>query len=310
MISPTLTFNYRFEVQDSGLRPDRWIGQGSGRSAVNDVEGLAGPKPRFELRSGWLTLFPTEGWARSFPTHSFSDQPQTRDMDEAERAAAFKARGEAFKEAQSEARREAVEKVVSPKENFDAFMKENNAAFERALRRRGMRRDFASFSLFVGDTLSSALRTHDELKYSRNGSGDFHYSVERNSETVCSAGSVGWSDPGGSMAVWQEYDRHPNPNAEKLKEQHPTFRVAEWIDVHKPYVTARIQEQQFHLSDGEEAQIDPYYVFLARSNQKVPAIAFEFTPRAVYCAGDLDVVSNDQIIEAANRLTRQNIRLL
>jgi len=187
MINPTLTFDYQFEVQDSGLRPDRWLGQGSGRSAVNDGEGLAGPKPRFELRSGWLTLFPTEGWARSFPAHAFSDQPQLHEMDETARVANFK---EAFTEAQSEALKEAVEKV-SPKENFDAFMKEQNAAFERALRRRGMRRDFASFSLFVGDTLSSALQTHDELKYSRNGSGDFHYSVERNSETVLSAGSVG-----------------------------------------------------------------------------------------------------------------------
>src|ERR1700751_485233 len=99
MIAPALTFNYRFEVQDSGLRPHRWIGQGSGRSAFMDEEGLPGPKRRVELRSGWLMLFPTEGWARSFPTHSFSDQPQTRDMDEAKRAAAFKARGEAFKEA-------------------------------------------------------------------------------------------------------------------------------------------------------------------------------------------------------------------
>jgi hypothetical protein len=88
------------------------------------------------------------------------------------------------------------------------------------------------------------------------------------------------------------------------------INIAEWVYVHKPYVTARIQEQQFHLSDGEEAQIDPYYVFLARSNEKVPAIAFEFTPRAVHCAGHLDVASKDQILEAATRLTRQNIRLL
>ncbi len=310
MICPTLTFNYRFEVQDSGLRPDRWIGQGSGRSAVDDVEGLAGSKPRFELRSGWLTLLPTEGWARSFPTHSFSDQPQIRDMDEAERAAAFKARGEAFEEAQREAFKEAVEKIPSPKDNFDAFTKENNAASERALRRRGMARDFASFSLFVGDTLSSALQTRDELKYSRNGSGDFYYSVERNSETVFSAGSVGRSDLGGSMAVWQEYDRRPNPDADRLKERHPTFSVAEWIYVPKPYVTARIQQQQFHLLDGQEAQIDRYYVFLARSNQEVPAIAFEFTPRAVHSAGRLDLLSKDQIIEAGQKLTGQNVRLL
>ena len=78
----------------------------------------------------------------------------------------------------------------------------------------------------------------------------------------------------------------------------------------KPYATARIQEQQFHLLDGQEVQIDPYYVFLARSNQKVPVIAFEFTPRAVHSAGRLDLLSKDQIIDAAQKLTRQHVRLL
>ena len=63
---------------------------------------------------------------------------------------------------------------------------------------------FASFSLVVGDSLSSALRIGDELKYSRDGNGDFRYSLERSSETVFSAGTVDPSDPGGPIAVWQE----------------------------------------------------------------------------------------------------------
>jgi hypothetical protein len=226
----------------------------------------------------------------------------------------LKADGEVSLEAHNEALKEAAEKV-SPKENFAAYMKEKNAALERALRRRGMTRDFASFSLLVGDTLSSALQTGDELKYSRDGNGDFHYTVERNSETVFSAGTVGGSDPGGPMAVWQEYDRYPNPNAESLKKQFPKLAqlgsgVAEWVHVHRPYVTARIQEQQFHLLDGQEAQIDPYYIFLARSNQKVPAMAFEFTPRAVHSAARLGLLGKDQIIDAAQKLTRQYVRLL
>lgn len=95
---------------------------------------------------------------------------------------------------------------------------------------------------------------------------------------------------------------------ERLKEQHPTVRFAEWIDEDKPYVTARIQEQQFHLSDGQEAQIDPYYVFLARSNQRSPV--FGSTPRAIHSAGRLDLLSKDQIIEAAHSLIRPNVRLL
>ncbi len=309
MIDPALTFNYTFTVQDSGLAPGRWVGQGSGLSALGNVAGLAGPSPRFELRSGWLMLFPTHGWSRSFPIRAFSDQPQLYEMDESARLAALKAHGESFLDAQKEALKEAAEKV-SPKGNFDAYMKEKAAAFERALRRRGLSRDFTSFSLLVGESLGSALQAGDELQYSRDGNGDFRYSVGRNSETVLSAGTVGTSDPGGPMAVWQEYDRHPNPNAESLRKQSRSFKVAEWIYVHKPYVSARIQGQQFHLLDGQEAFIEPYYIFLARSNQKVPAIAFEFTPRAVHSAGRLDLVSKEQIIDAAHKLTRQRVRLL
>jgi len=309
MINPAQTFDYQFAVQDSAFPPRQWFGHSSGRTYFKNVEGLAGPRPRFELSSGWLTLFPTDGWARSFPIRAFSDQPQPQEMDEKARAADLKAHSDVFLEAQKEALKEAAEKV-SPTEDFDAYMKEQNAALARALRRRGLTRDFASFSLFVGDSLSGALRTGDELKYSRDGNADFRYSVERNSETVFSAGTVGSSDPGGPMAIWQEYDRHPNPNAETLKQKHPTFKVAEWIDVHKPYVTARIKEQQFHLLDGQEALIDLYYVFLARSNQKVPVIAFEFTPRAVHSAARLDLLSKDQIIDAAQKLTRQHNRLL
>lgn len=211
MSSPSLTFDYQL-----GLRPDRWMGQGSGRSFFMDVEGLAGPKPRFELRSGWLTLFPTEGWARSFPTHALSGQPKRHEMGKNARVADAKAHGEIFSEAEIKAMKEAAKKFP-PKENLAAFIKAHGAVWERSLRRRGMTRDFASFCLFVGDMLSSALQTGDELKYSRGGNGDFHYSVKRNSETVFSAGTVGRSDPGGSMAVWQEYDRYPTTNARKAE---------------------------------------------------------------------------------------------
>jgi hypothetical protein len=173
-----------------------------------------------------------------------------------------------------------------------------------------MTRDFASFSLFVGDSLSSALRSGDELEYSRDGSGDFRYSVERNSETVFRTGTVSRSDAGGPMAVWQEYDAHRNPNAKGMRKQFPTLRVAEWIDVYKPYVTARIQQRQFRMLDGQEALIDPYYIFLARSNLKVRATAFEFTPRAVHSAGRLDLLCKDQMIQAAHKLISRQVSLL
>lgn len=309
MIDPAHTFNYQFAVQDSGVSPRRWIGQGSSGPTFNNVVGLAGPNPRFELGSGWLTLFPTDGWARSFPIRAFSDQPQRHKMDENARLADMNAFHAVYSEAHKEALREAAEKAP-PKEDFAAYMKEQRVALARALRQRGLTHDFASFSLFVGDSLSSALQSGDELKYSRDGNADFHYSVERNSETVFSAGTVGRSDPGGPMGVWQEYDHRPNPNAESMKKQFPTWKVAESIAVHRPYVTARIQEQHFHLLDGQEALIDLYFVFLARSNKNVPAMAFEFTPRAVHSAARLDVLGKSQIIDAAQQLTRQHVRLL
>ncbi len=44
----------------------------------------------------------------------------------------------------------------------------------------------------------------------------------------------------------------------------------------RPYITARIHDEVFLLHDGDEAQVNSDYVYLARSNQKLPAIAFEF----------------------------------
>lgn len=309
MIDPGLTFHYRFEAQDSGLSAPRWVGPGSGQPAWKNGKGLAGPTPQFELRSGWLTLFPTAGWTRSFPLRAFSDWPQLHEMDESARAADFEVHAAIFREAHQEALKEAAEKAP-PKEDFYAYLKEQGPALDRALRRRGLTRDLASYSLFVGDSLSHALRAGDELHYSRDGNGDFRYSVERNSETVFSAGTVGSSDPGGPFGVWQEYDRHPNPNAASLKKRFSTWKVAEWIDAHKPYVTARIQDRQFHLLDGQDAFIHPYYVFLARSNQKTPAIAFEFSPRAVHSAGRLGVLTKEELVDAAGKLLSPQVRLL
>src|SRR5579863_9260709 len=58
--------NYQFTVEN------RWRGQGSGGPYFGDKEPLAGPKPRFELVDGWLTLYPTDGWTRSLPLFFFA----------------------------------------------------------------------------------------------------------------------------------------------------------------------------------------------------------------------------------------------
>lgn len=204
---------------------------------------MVGPKPRFELCAGWLTLLPTDGWTQS-------------------------------------------------------------------LRFRDQERNLTSYSVFAGEAPENALRIGDEFKFSRDANGDFLYSVRRSSETVLTAGSVGRHDEGGPVAVWQEYDSLPNPNAEALKKQLPGLPVAERLYVPRSYVSARIKDQMFHLLDGGEVHVDPYYVFLARSNKNVPAFALEFTPRAVHSAGRLDALGKELIIDAARQLTAPKTRTL
>src|ERR1022692_782932 len=308
-IDPQLTFRYQFSVRASGVEQGAWAGEGAGRADFGQAEGLVGPKPRFELSSGWLTLSPTEGWTRSFPAGAFSDaQLRPEKMDEDARVAEIKAHGKQFQEAQEEALKEAAAKSVPG--DYASFRKARREAMERALRRRGMTRDLVSYSVFVGEALGSVLRTGDQFNFSRDANGDFRYSVARNSETIFSAGSVDSADNGKPVAVWQEYDKHPNPNAKDLKMKFPGLPIAEWIDMHRPYVTARVKEQVFHLLDGREVDTYPFYVYLARSNQKVPQVAFEFEQRAVHSAGRLDALRKELFIDAALQLTKPQTRLL
>jgi hypothetical protein len=308
-IDPQLTFDYQFSVRASGVQQRDWAGEGAGRADFGQTEGLVGPKPRFELSCGWLILFPTEGWTRSFPTRAFSDsRPRPWEMDKDARLADITRHGKQWLEAQEEALKEAAARSVPG--DYASFCKAQSESMERALRRRGMERDLVSYSVFVVEALGSVLRTGDQFNFSRDGNGDFRYSVARNSETIFGAGSPGAADGGGPMAVWQEYDKHPNPYAKNPKLEIPGWPVEQWIPVHRPYVTARVKEQVFHLLDGQEVEIHPYYVFLARSNQKVPALAFEFEPRAVHSAGRLDALRKELMIDAARQLTMPQTRLL
>ena len=154
------------------------------------------------------------------------------------------------------------------------------------------------------------LRNGDNLLFSRDGSGDFSYRVVRGSETIFGAGTVPPTDGGGPIAIWQEHDQRPNPWAERANAEFTGWPVAETIPVRRPYITVRIQDQVFHLQDRQEVEIYPYYAYLARSNEKVPELAFEFTPRAVHAAGSLETVSKELIIDAARQLTRPQTRML
>jgi hypothetical protein len=229
-------------------------------------------------------------------------------MDADARVADIHAEGKLWREAQMEAFAE-IKGKITPGDS-KAFLVAQGEAMTRALRRRGIERDLVSYSLFVGEALAAVLQSGDLLNFQRDLNGDFRYWVVRNSETIFSAGSVGGADNEGPLSVWQEYDKQPNSNAPVLKEKFPGLPVAESISVHRPYVTARVGRQVFHLLDGEEVNIYPYYVFLARSNRNLPPIAFEFSPRAVHSAGRLDLLRKELFIDAAQQLIKSQTRLL
>jgi hypothetical protein len=114
------------------------------------------------------------------------------------------------------------------------------------------KRNLKSFSLYVGDTLQNVLRVGDTLRFSRNELGALSYFLERNREVILSAGRL--IDEGGPVALWQEYDSRPNPNAGQKIRGRP---VAEHIRVIRPYVSARVHDQVFHLVAGQDAYVDP-----------------------------------------------------
>jgi hypothetical protein len=80
--------------------------------------------------------------------------------------------------------------------------------------------------------------------------------------------------------------------------------------VHKPYVTTGVKDETFHLLDGQEVRIDPYYVFLARSNNNLRLLDGGSMFPALHAAGSLDALGKDLIIDAAWRLDNPKIKLL
>jgi hypothetical protein len=315
---PDLTFNCEFAAErcqphqpvgsiaslcsesDVVLPSECWTGQGSSRpSDIDKRRGIAGPRPQFVLRAGWLTLFPSEGWTRSLPLGWFADvEPPRREV---------------WLAACSDAIKAAIPIATSAASwngwDGSSYSKALHAAKEDALWRRGLTRDLASYSVFVGEALGRVLRIGDEFRFSHNGYGYFCYSAVRKAETVFSAGSVRGVDGGGPLAVWQEYDRHPNPDVEAVKKLSPNLPVAEWIDVQRSYVSVRIKDQMFRLFDGEEALIEPYFVFLARSRKTLTSLP-PFDIEAVHCAGRLGPLGKELFIDAARQLTAPRIKIL
>lgn len=186
--------------------------------------------------------------------------------------------------------------------------------FHDSPRTFGKSRELKSYALFVGKVLQDVLRAGDTLEFSRDGNGDFSYRVKRSEETIFAAGTVNWRDGGESCAVWQESDRRPNPHAEPLKieimnNRLPPLPLAEWTAVRKPFVTVRVKEQIFRLSDGDDVSVWPYYVFLARANKDVPETAFEFFPRAVHSFGRSDLIAKEFIKDTSVPLLAPKTRM-
>ena len=86
--------------------------------------------------------------------------------------------------------------------------------------------------------MQNVLQTGDTLRFSRNELPAFPYRRERDSEVIFSAGRV--IDEGGPVTLWQECDSKPNPNSGQTILERP---VAERINVNRPYVSVRVDDQ-------------------------------------------------------------------
>jgi hypothetical protein len=267
-IWPTLTFCCRFEVT---VGAENCGGEGRGFDAFGNREGVAGPNPRFELRAGWLTMFPSEGWIKPLALYEFSDD--TRSKPALPDFASWWKR-----------QREPPDSIAMAREK---------AEMEERLNYNRATRNLTSYSLFVGGALQHVLQTGDQLTFAYDGFEGFQYFVERSMETVFAAGPVPGIDAGKTVAVWQETDD-------------PTL-----MKVRRPYISVRIGNRTFQLIDGQEAHSDPYYVFVARSNNHVPEGFFlGHVPRAIHAAGSLRYLPRELIADAAQQLTKPKIRIL
>jgi hypothetical protein len=283
------TFNYRFDVRASaGGGPSG--SEALGSAAGGSQQGKFGPKPRFELLAGWLALFPSEGCVLPLRLDHFSVDTRPKPAIPAPTNFA------AFFQLQSE--------PPDP-----AALAREQVELEERMRVASLWRNLTSFSLFVGEALHNLLETGDRLTFVRNGNGAFQYFVRRNAETIFSAGSVYAADTGETTAVWQEHEIIPTPEVDALRKQHPKRQFCDTIQLQKPYISVRIRDRFFQLIDGEQAQSDPYYVFLARSNNRGGAIT-GYAPPAVHAAGRISDVSRELIADAAQQLTEPKTKIL
>jgi hypothetical protein len=311
MISPTLTFAYRFTVQKHELRQPEpaihgqddpfdvaaleksWAGQGTSRSLSGKRNGIVGPRPEFVLYGGWLTLRASDGWTQPFPVGSFSDA-DPRNRSEFDTVTHLEDLKNAFS-------------VAIRSGQIDHALL--GSAMKEANKQRGRSRDLKLYSLYVGGALARVLQLGDELHFSRHGTGAFGYSVRRNSEPVFGVGPVDQFDEGGPFAVWGcqqtpplgEMGKSPSTPEERLEQARV---VGKWFASFKFKVKVRIKDQLFDLLDGQDLCRNPYYVLLTRTD------AVDFPPEAIHAAGHLDVLGKDLIVNAARQVIAPQTRML
>ncbi|HEY3840010.1 MAG TPA: hypothetical protein VGL72_25740 [Bryobacteraceae bacterium] len=153
-------------------------------------------------------------------------------------------------------------------------------------------RNLQSYGIHIGEALQRVMQVGDTLHLTCNQAGDFSYRLKRNGEEIFRAGAVSQRDEGGPASIWQEINRELRPMPDK------------WP------VVARINGQVFRLSDGGDAHVPPYYVFLARSTLNFSGIGL-IPDQAVCASGKLRGLTRDLIRDAAQRLTpRRYTRIL
>ena len=116
------------------------------------------------------------------------------------------------------------------------------------------------------------------------------------------------------MAVWEWPKAYRNPKVKEIMAARPSSspdavngakqlektlkrsaRLSQVTEEHKIYVHVRVNGQVFHLVDGRDVYVDPYYVFVARTSSLIQST--DSPMRAVHSFGRIDTLANELIVK-------------
>lgn len=75
--------------------------------------------------------------------------------------------------------------------------------------------------------------------------------------------------------------------------------VSQVAEAHKVYTAVRVNERVFHLVAGQNVYVNPYYVFVARTNSLFEPIGC--TMRAVHSFGRIDTLADELTVKGDRR---------